>query len=126
MKKIRMLVADDNKEICEGLKKFLERKGYEVKTANNGSDAVAVVKADKPHAILLDIRMPGMDGIEALEKILEIDKGAGVIMITGLEKDELVGKCMRMGACGYIKKPLDLAVLESNLTTLLHTMTERE
>ena len=126
MKKVRVLVADDDKAVCDMLGKFLKRKSYEVEVVYTGPDAISYVQKHKPHAILLDIKMPGMDGVEALKKILEIDKDAGVIMITGLAEYEIVKECMKLGACGYITKPLDLASLESNLTTLLLTMTERE
>ena len=106
------------------LEKFLAKKGYEVTVVTSGFDALAKVKENRPHIVLLDIKMPGMDGIETLEKIRELDKEVGVIMITGVKKDEAGRTCMTLGAYGYITKPLDLDYLEKALLLKLLEMTK--
>ncbi|MEK7849549.1 MAG: response regulator [Candidatus Omnitrophota bacterium] len=117
MKKI--LVVDDEKPIREMLRKFLTKKGYEVFDADNGEDALKIVSEKSPHIVLLDIRMPKCDGVEILKKIKEINKEAGVIMITAVSETAIADKCMEMGAFDYITKPISLEYLEECLLAKL-------
>ncbi|KPJ69921.1 hypothetical protein AMJ44_01845 [candidate division WOR-1 bacterium DG_54_3] len=119
----RILVVDDEQDVCDMLEKFLKIKGYEVSTALSGEDALALVKKEKPHIVLLDIRMPEMDGLECLERIKEIDKEIGVIMITALKQEEVGKKAMELGAYDYITKPLSLQYLQDCLMVKLLQMT---
>jgi len=119
----RILVVDDEQDVCEMLEKFLTIKGYEVSTALSGEDALALVKKEKPHIVLLDIRMPEMDGIECLEHIKEIDREIGVIMITAIKQDDVGKKAMELGAYDYITKPLSLQYLQDCLMVKLLQMT---
>jgi DNA-binding response OmpR family regulator len=117
MKKI--LIVDDEKPIREMLKKFLTKKGYEVYDADNGEDAVRIVKENMPYIVLLDIRMPKSDGIEVLRKIKEVNKDIGVIMITAVSETAIAEKCMELGAFDYITKPISLEYLEECLLAKL-------
>lgn len=117
MKKV--LIVDDDPAVCNMLKKFLTKKGYEAIVALSGEEAIKKVKKEKPYAVLLDIRMPGMDGIETLKKIREIDKEAGIVMITAVKEEEIGKKCLELGAYDYITKPLGLDYLETVLTVKL-------
>ena len=108
----RILVVDDDIEICSILQEFLTSKGYEVSTAWDGANALQQVKAVKPHIILLDVTMPGMDGIAILQEIKRIDSTAGVIMITGIKDEYLARRAITLGAYEYITKPIDLNYLE--------------
>lgn len=119
----RILVVDDEQDVCDMLEKFLTIKGYEVYTALSGEDALAMVKKEKPHIVLLDIIMPKMDGIECLERIKEIDKEIGVIMITAIKQDDVGKKAMELGAYDYITKPLSLQYLQDCLMVKLLQMT---
>jgi len=119
----RILVVDDEQEVCDMLEKFLTIKGYEVSTALSGEDALALIKKERPHIVLLDIRMPEMDGIECLERIKEIDKEIGVIMITAIKQDDVGKKAMELGAYDYITKPLSLQYLQDCLMVKLLQMT---
>jgi len=110
MKKI--LIVDDEKPVCDMLEKFLIKKGYETVIALSGEEAIRKVNEERPHLILLDIRMPGMDGIETLKKIREIDKKVGIVMITAVKDDDVGRKCAELGAYDYITKPLDFEYLE--------------
>ena len=111
----RILVVDDEIAICNLLRKFLDLKGYEVYTASNGKTAIAKVKEIRPHIVLLDTMMPGMDGIETLKEIKRLDPRVGVIMITAIADNELGLRTLELGASDYICKPLDLAYLEDLL-----------
>ncbi len=119
----RILVVDDEQDVCDMLEKFLKIKGYEVSTALSGKEALTLVKEEKPHIVLLDIRMPEMDGLECLERIKEIDKEIGVIMITALKQEEVGKKAMELGAYDYITKPLSLQYLQDCLMVKLLQMT---
>jgi len=118
----RVLVVDDEPNAVELLQEFLTGKGYEVITASNGKEALQMLKAERPHLILLDVRMPGMNGLEALRQIREIDREVGVIMVTAVNEEETGREALRLGAFDYIVKPLDLAYLERSLWTKIMTM----
>lgn len=109
----KILVVDDEMEICDFLKNFFQERGYEVLTALSGEDAIDVCKKEKPELVLLDIRMKGMDGIAALKHLKEIDRKQKVIMVSALDDQDKMDEASRLGACEYITKPLMLDYLES-------------
>ncbi|MFI5339825.1 MAG: response regulator [Candidatus Methylomirabilales bacterium] len=109
---LRVLVVDDEPDAVELLKEFLLGKGYEVLTASDGEEALHKLKEERPHLILLDVRMPKMSGLEVLKQIREIDHEVGVIMVTAVHEEETGRQALRMGAVDYITKPLDLKYLE--------------
>ena len=111
----RILVVDDEVEVCNILKKFLVSKGYEVYTALDGETAVSKTKEVRPHIVLLDIIMPGMNGIDTLKEIKKVDPAVGVIMVTAVVDEELAKRAFELGAYEYITKPLDLNYLENVL-----------
>jgi len=115
----RILVVDDEQVVCNMLKKFLTQKGYEVTTVLSGEEAIKKVKEERPHIVLLDIKMPGMNGVETLKQIREIDKEVGIVMITAVKEDEIGRTCMQLGAYDYITKPLGLDYLETVLMVKL-------
>ena len=106
MKKI--LVVDDEIFICELLNDFLSMQGYDVNTANCGEDAMAMFKSIHPEVVLLDIRMPGINGIDVLEKIKDIDSSVKVVMLSAFGDADTVHKTLQMGASTYMQKPVDL------------------
>ncbi|MBI3939445.1 MAG: response regulator [Acidobacteria bacterium] len=111
----KVLVADDDPVILNLLKKFLEKKNYEVVTACDGVDAIEKARQEKPKVVLLDIYMPRKSGLEVLKEIRELDRDVGVIMVTAAT-DEAVGRnALSMGAFDYIIKPFDLDYLEKVL-----------
>ncbi len=119
----RVLVVDDDPTAVELLQEFLTAKGYEVLTAGNGAEALRKVKEEQPHLILLDIRMPTMDGLEVLRQLRQIDQEVGVIMVTAANEEETGRQAMALGAFDYITKPLDLPYLEQSLWYKLTMMT---
>lgn len=112
---LKILVADDEFEITELLANFFQSKDYEVMVANDGQQALEIVKAQRPHLVFLDISMPVMDGLAALSKIRSIDTSVKVIMITALENEEVVKKAKSLGALDYITKPFNLDYLERDV-----------
>ncbi len=105
----RVLVVDDSMFIAKQLGQIFTSEGFEVvDTAADGAQGVEKYKALKDiDLVTMDITMPVMDGVSALEKILEFDKEAKVIMVSALGKEDVVKKCLLMGAKSYIVKPLD-------------------
>jgi len=106
----RVLIIDDSAFIAKQLGKILTSEGFVVADmATNGSQGVQkyMVLREEIDLVTLDITMPGMDGVSALEKILEFDKEANVIMISAVGSEDIVKKCLQMGAKNYIVKPLD-------------------
>lgn len=118
----KVLVVDDEPEAVELLVEFLSSKGYEVLTATSGEEALRRVKEDRPHLVLLDVRMPQMNGLEVLQRIREIDAEMGVIMVTAVNEEDVGRKALELGAFDYIVKPLDLKYLERSLWYKIATM----
>ena len=111
----RVLVVDDEPAFVEMLTDFLTGKGYEVITASNGEETLQKLKEERPHLILLDVHMPGMNGLEVLQQVRQIDGEVGVIMVTAANDEETGRKALQMGAFDYIVKPVDFQYLERSL-----------
>ncbi len=106
----RILVVDDSIFVSKQIGQILTSEGYEVvATAADGFEGVEKYKELCPDVdlVTMDITMPKMDGITALEQIMAFDKNAKVVMISALGKEELVKKSLLLGAKNYIVKPLD-------------------
>ncbi len=119
----RVLIVDDEPDAVELLKEFLAAKGYDTLTASNGEDALRLVKAERPHLILLDVRMPKMNGLEVLRRVRQIDQEVGVIIVTAVDEEETGRQALKLGAFDYIVKPLDLDYLERSLWYKITAMT---
>jgi two-component system chemotaxis response regulator CheY len=106
----RVLIIDDLPLTAKQLGKILTTEGFDVvDTAVNGYQGVMMYKALHPTVdlVTLDITKPGLDGVSALEMILEFNKQAKVIMISGNDNKDMIIKCLQKGAKSYIVKPLD-------------------
>jgi DNA-binding response OmpR family regulator len=112
---VRVLIVDDDRAVCNALEEFLGAQGYQVCTALDGPAGIAKVKEIRPHIVLLDIIMPGMDGIEVLKEITKVDPTIGVIMVTGIRDDELGRRALELGAYDYLTKPIDFDYLQTVL-----------
>ncbi len=119
----RVLIVDDEPDAVEVLRAFLTAKGYEVLAASNGEDALRRVKEDRPHLILLDARMPKMNGLDVLRQVRQVDHEVGVIMVAGVNEEETGRQALKLGAFDYITKPLDFEYLERSLWYKITTMT---
>jgi DNA-binding NtrC family response regulator len=119
----RILVVDDEAVIRDVLYRFLKLKGFEVVVAANGMEALAKIKQERPHLMLLDLRMPGMDGLQVLKAAREIDREIAVMMITANNDLDLARKTMELGACDYIIKPFHLEYLRTTVMAKLLMIT---
>ncbi|MBI5374770.1 MAG: response regulator [Candidatus Schekmanbacteria bacterium] len=102
---IKILVADDDKNFRELFKSFLENKGFPVKTAYDGREAIEYIDREKFDLVITDLIMPGADGFAVLEKSLDSNPDCQVIIITGYATLDTALKAIKTGAYDYIKKP---------------------
>jgi len=107
-----ILTVDDELGIDSFFYEFFTLRNFRVLTASSGKQAVKIAEKENPQLILLDINMRGMDGMEALKRIKEINKEICVIMVTGVKDEETRNKALGLGADDYITKPLSMEYLE--------------
>lgn len=115
----KILVVDDEVTIRQFLVTFLMDKGYDVIEARSGEEAVELVRKEKPNLMLLDMNMPGIDGLETLRRIRQFDKEIGVVMATANQDEEIARKAAELGSYQYVLKPFDLKYLELVVLTRL-------
>jgi two-component system, response regulator PdtaR len=118
---MRILVAEDETIIRLDLKDLLERAGFEVVAeAKDGEEAVALARSEQPDLILLDVKMPRLDGIEAARRILD-ERPIPIVMLTAYGQQELVARAAEAGVFGYLVKPFR----EQDLLPAIHTARAR-
>lgn len=105
---MKILIIDDERAIRNSLKEILNDEGYDVDVAEDGTQGIAMVDKERYSIIFCDIKMPGMDGIEVLDKLMEMGSDAAVVMISGHGDITTAVECIKKGAFDYIPKPLDL------------------
>ena len=117
----RLLIVDDEGDVREFAAHFFRKRKIEVTTASGGEEALSVLAACKPHLVLLDIKMPGIDGIETLRRIKAVDATLNVVMVSGKkpEEEDCFQVCQNLGALDYIHKPLELDELERVVMNIL-------
>lgn len=110
----KLLIVDDEVDVLEFAANFFRKRNIEAITASGGEEALSIVEKEKPDLVLLDIKMEGIDGVETLRRIKQINKDTKVIMVTGRKPDEegIFEKCRQLGAVDYIHKPLQLDEFE--------------
>lgn len=105
--KSRILVVDDEVAIRDSMKMILEYEGYECQLAPTGQDAITAVERDSPDLVFLDIKMPGMDGLEVLSRLKGISPGLPVVIISGHGTVATAVEATKLGAFNFIEKPLE-------------------
>jgi len=116
---INILIADDEEQIRESLSFVLKEEGYNCKTVNDGSNAVKALQEDNYDILITDIKMPGMNGVEVLEKSREISPETIVVLITAYGSVETAIQALRKGAADYLLKPLDFDEVLVRLKNLI-------
>lgn len=105
MKTANILIVDDEKVIQDSCEQILKKEGYKVKVASDGKEAMHMFKEELFHVVILDIKLPGMDGIEVLSKIKEESPETPVIIMTGFASIESAVDALKSGAFDYLSKP---------------------
>lgn len=103
----RIMVVDDAAFMRMRCAKLLNENGYEVTEAANGVEAIQKYREARPDAVLLDITMPEMDGIETLKKLVTQDAGARIAMVTAMGQQSMVIEALKSGAKDFVVKPFD-------------------
>lgn len=105
----RILIVDDASNITEMIQSVLETHGHEIAgVARNGFEAIEMYKDSRPDVVLMDILMPGMDGMQSIKKILEYDQNAKIVVVTALGRDALREEAAKAGAVDFVTKPFQI------------------
>jgi len=120
-----LLIVDDQAGVRRFLAEVFGEEGYHVETACSGAEAVNKAIASRPSLVLLDIKMPGMNGLDTLEELGKIVPGVPVVMMTAYGELDIVTEAKRRGVKHYINKPFDLNEVRCLVKELLITREER-
>ena len=121
-RKVKILVVDDEPDMREMLSGILLHKGHEVITAQNGHEAIEIVRGDGLSIIFMDIKMPDMNGVEAYKEIKKTHTIAEMVMMTGYAVENLVKEAMNEGAYACLKKPFEM----DDMLNIVEKITDRQ
>ena len=125
-----VLVCDDEKDIANAISLFLKSEGYDVKTASNGKEAIEILESEEIHLVLMDIMMPGKNGIEAARDIrrlgVEDALTVPIIALTADASEDTDEKCLRAGMNAALKKPVENEILFYTLAKEFEKSVRRE
>ena len=116
-KPIKVLLVDDEKEFIETLSERLEFRGMETTVMYDGKSALDCIHNDPPEVMIIDLKMPGIDGMEVLKEVKQGRYGIEVIVLTGHGSEQDRKNCMNLGAFAYMQKPVEIDLLSN---TLIH------
>jgi DNA-binding response OmpR family regulator len=116
---LRVLLVDDEDEMVTALAERLSLRGIEADWVNSGEDAIARVTDKKYDIIVLDVKMPGMSGLETMEQVQKLQPETKVIFLTGHGSVSDFNSCIEAGACFYLMKPTDIEVLIEKMNEAL-------
>ena len=103
-----ILVVDDDPQLRQSFKKILTKEGYTVKTASTGELGLEIVRENVPDLVIMDVRLPGMNGLEALQAIHETESKLPVIVMTAFGTTETAIEATKLGAFDYVLKPFEI------------------
>ncbi len=115
----KILIVDDEEDVRIFLGDFFMDRDFDVLTAGSGEEALEIIEKKIPRVVLLDIMMPGMDGLQCLEKIKKKFPEISVVMITALKDEGRMAQAKKLGAHDYLVKPFSLNYLEAELHKIL-------
>jgi len=121
----RILVVDDEAPVREVLTEYFATEGYAVEAATSGLEALSAVSGGRADLVLLDVRMPGLDGVQVLRRIRELTDSVPVIMVTANEDVSLARKTLMLGAFDYVAKPFDFDYLDRAVAAGLARVADR-
>jgi len=112
---IKILIVDDETKFCESLFNILKHRGYQVMVATEGGEALRIIREEHPAVILLDIKMPGINGMEVLRFTKSISGKIKVIIISGVIDDSARKETLALGANDFLAKPFRIEDLEAKI-----------
>jgi CheY-like chemotaxis protein len=115
----RLLIVDDDEAVLEVLAEYFGGQGHAVETAKSGEAAVAAVTRARPDLVLLDVRMPGMDGVQVLRQLRAVTTAMPIVMVTANEDLAVARLTLKLGAFDYVPKPFDFGYLDRVVTAAL-------
>jgi nitrogen regulation protein NR(I) len=104
-----VLIVDDDSQLRQSFARLLGEEGYEVRVASSGENGISAIKEKLPDLVVMDVRMPGMDGLEALQRIQDIDSKLPVVIMTAFGTTETAIEATKQGAFDYVLKPFDVS-----------------
>jgi YesN/AraC family two-component response regulator len=122
----KALIIDDEQPTLFMFNLFLDAYGYEVITAENAAAGIELFKRERPSIVFTDIKMPGMDGLDALKMLKSIDPGVQVIVMTGHGDQDLMKQAMELEATAFLNKPIERAALEKVLKKAVDGLPQKE
>ena len=121
MSEQRLLIVDDNLLIRKRIQSIAERAGWHsIEAAEDGVEAIKAYRTQRPDLVTLDIVMPNMDGLQTLERLLEMDPQAQVVMVSAINQKPQLQRCIELGAMDFIIKPFDPQRLHDFFANVLH------
>jgi DNA-binding NtrC family response regulator len=121
----RILVVDDDQAILDSFEVLLGDR-YDLVKADNGYEALRILEDDPPLLMFLDIKMPGLDGMEILKRLQKDQKNVGVVVITATSQEETEKEAKSLGVIDYLKKPLDILEVERIASNILSLKIKEE
>jgi two-component system response regulator AtoC len=115
----KLLVVDDDPSVRDLIVSFASRLGYEVDAVESGEDALAAIRSRRPDLVTLDVVLPGIDGVETLKAIKQIDRGVPVVMLSGYGQTHTIVEAVKQGASDFLRKPFEPEELELALKKAL-------
>ena len=103
----KVLIVEDNEDLTEGIRWALEQEGFEVTAVTSGEEAIPLIQSNNFDLTLIDMKLPGMDGIAVLLKILDLDPEARVIIMTAYKVESLLIEVQERGAISVLRKPFE-------------------
>jgi len=111
----KVLLVDDERDFVEALSERLQMRDYSSAVVYGGEEALSIVEEDEPEVMVLDLKMPGIDGLEVLRRVKEKHPNVEVIVLTGHGSEDAARLCAELGACAYLEKPVDIEKLTQAL-----------
>jgi DNA-binding NtrC family response regulator len=108
LKKVKILIVDDDPDVCEYLESFLKRDGYDVRTINDPTKVLEEIKNNRYQIVILDLKMPRLSGVDLLKSIRSVDNDICIIIYTGYPSVDTAVETMKQQVFDYIKKPFDI------------------
>lgn len=122
----KVLLVDDEREFVQTLSERLQMRDLGSAVVYNGEEALSVVDEDEPEVMVLDLKMPGIDGVEVLRRVKKEHPNVEVIVLTGHGSTEIEKQCMELGACAYLEKPVDIDTLTKMMQEAYRKLREKK